>query len=52
MRPVVDRFFDGVMVLADDPKVRANRLALLAAVQSLFANLADFRQLGQGERQG
>jgi glycyl-tRNA synthetase beta chain len=48
LRPVVDRFFDGVMVLADDPPVRANRLALLAAVQSLFADLADFRQLGQG----
>jgi glycyl-tRNA synthetase beta chain len=49
LRPVVDRFFDGVMVLADDPGVRANRLALLAAVQSLFADLADFRQLGQGQ---
>lgn len=48
LRPVVDRFFDGVMVLTDDPKVRANRLALLAAVQSLFADLADFRQLGAG----
>jgi hypothetical protein len=46
LRPVVDRFFDGVMVLADDPKVRNNRLALLAAVASLFANLADFKQLG------
>jgi len=48
LRPVVDRFFAGVMVLADDPRLRANRLALLAAVQSLFANLADFRQLGSG----
>ena len=48
LRPVVDRFFDGVMVMAEDPKVRDNRLALLAAVQSLFANLADFRQLGSG----
>jgi glycyl-tRNA synthetase beta chain len=48
LRPVVDHFFDGVMVLADDPTVRNNRLALLAAVQSLFADLADFRQLGAG----
>jgi glycyl-tRNA synthetase beta chain len=48
LRPVVDRFFDGVMVLADDPQVRNNRLALLATVQSLFANLADFKQLGAG----
>jgi glycyl-tRNA synthetase beta chain len=46
IRPVVDRFFDGVMVMAEDPLVRDNRLALLAAVQALFANLADFRLLG------
>jgi glycyl-tRNA synthetase beta chain len=48
LRPVVDRFFDGIMVMAEDPKVRDNRLALLASVQALFANLADFRQLGSG----
>ncbi len=48
LRPVVDRFFDGVMVLADDPDVRANRLSLLAGVASLFADLADFRLLGSG----
>jgi len=46
LRPVVDRFFDGVMVMAEDPTVRNNRLALLAAVQALFADLADFKQLG------
>ncbi|HWR97820.1 MAG TPA: glycine--tRNA ligase subunit beta, partial [Candidatus Methanoperedens sp.] len=33
LRPVVDRFFDGVLVMAGDPKARTNRLALLAAVQ-------------------
>jgi len=49
LRPVVDRFFVGVMVMADDPQVRGNRLALLAAVQSLFADLADFKQLGASE---
>jgi glycyl-tRNA synthetase beta chain len=48
LRPVVDRFFDGVMVMADDEKVRGNRLALLAAVQSLFAGIADFRQIAAG----
>ena len=52
LRPVVDRFFDGVMVMTGDPKVRDNRLALLAAVQALFADLADFRQLGAGEEPG
>lgn len=29
LRPQVDAFFDGVMVNADDPQLRANRLALL-----------------------
>ena len=29
IKPAVDAFFDGVMVLADDPKVRQNRLNLL-----------------------
>jgi glycyl-tRNA synthetase beta chain len=45
LRPVVDGFFDAVMVMAEDEKVRANRLALLAAVQRLFADIADFRQI-------
>ena len=31
-KPTVDRFFDDVMVMADDPAVRANRLALLREV--------------------
>jgi glycyl-tRNA synthetase beta chain len=48
LRPVVDRFFDGVMVMAEDPAVRSNRLALLAAVQGLFADIADFRQIAAG----
>jgi glycyl-tRNA synthetase beta chain len=43
LRPFVDRFFDRVLVMADDVRIRANRLALLAALQRLFlltANLA------------
>lgn len=43
LRPAVDAFFDRVLVMADDVRVRANRLALLAALQRLFlltANLA------------
>jgi glycyl-tRNA synthetase beta chain len=31
-KPVVDRYFDDVMVMADDPAIRANRLALLRGV--------------------
>lgn len=45
LRPVVDRYFDGVLVMCDDPELRAARLGLLAAVTRRFANLADFTRL-------
>ena len=41
----MDAFFDGVMVMAEDPKVRANRLALLARLQGLFLHVADLAEL-------
>lgn len=37
----VDRFFDQIMVMADDPAVRSNRLALLADLDGLFRAVAD-----------
>jgi glycyl-tRNA synthetase beta chain len=45
LRPAVDAFFDGVMVMADDPAVRANRLALLATLRGLFLRTADLSRL-------
>ena len=45
LREPVDAFFDGVMVMADDEKVKANRLALLTQVASLFADIADFTRI-------
>ncbi|MDX1460062.1 MAG: glycine--tRNA ligase subunit beta [Xanthomonadales bacterium] len=39
--PRVDAFFDGVMVMDDDPDIQANRLALLARVKQLFDRVAD-----------
>lgn len=45
LRPHVDRFFDDVMVMADDMAVRRNRLALLGLVAGLFAPIADFGKL-------
>lgn len=45
LRPAVDQFFDSVMVMADDPAVRGNRLALLARMQSLFMHAADLSRL-------
>jgi glycyl-tRNA synthetase beta chain len=45
LRPVVDEFFDRVMVMDEDPKLRANRLALLAQLHGLFAGVADLSRL-------
>lgn len=45
LREPVDRFFDDVMVMADDPKVRDNRLALLRALSLLFLDVADISRL-------
>ena len=46
LREVVDRFFDEVLVMDPDPAVRANRLALLARLRALFADIADVSRLG------
>jgi glycyl-tRNA synthetase beta chain len=43
----VDRFFDQVMVLCDEPELRANRLALLARLRGLIADIADLARLGR-----
>ena len=45
LRPAVDAFFDGVMVMADDPAVRDNRLALLRRLADRFAAVAAVEQL-------
>jgi glycyl-tRNA synthetase beta chain len=45
LRPAVDEFFDQVMVMDEDPKLRANRLALLAQLHGLFAGVADLSRL-------
>jgi len=45
LRQAVDCFFDDVMVMADDEKVKANRLALLAQLRALFLQLADISKL-------
>ena len=45
LREPVDAFFDGVMVMVDDPALRDNRLALLNELSSLFLRVADFSRL-------
>ncbi|HQV41712.1 MAG TPA: DALR anticodon-binding domain-containing protein, partial [Moraxellaceae bacterium] len=45
LRPQVDDFFTNVMVMADDPAVKANRIALLARLRGLFLQIADISLL-------
>jgi len=47
LREPVDAFFDQVMVMADDPAIQRNRLALLASLQALFLEVADISLLPQ-----
>jgi len=45
LRAPIDRFFDEVMVMADDEAIRRNRLALLQQTGALFLSIADLAQL-------
>ena len=45
LRPPVDNFFDHVMVMDKDEKVRINRLSLLAEISALFHKIADFSKI-------
>jgi glycyl-tRNA synthetase beta chain len=45
LREPVDRFFDDVMVMADDEDVKTNRLALLGGLRALFLDVADISRL-------
>jgi glycyl-tRNA synthetase beta chain len=45
VRAEVDRFFDEVMVMAEEPLVRTNRLALLAALSAQLNAVADISRL-------
>ena len=45
LRAAVDAFFEGVMVMADEPLTRANRLALLTRLAGLMNRVADISRL-------
>jgi glycyl-tRNA synthetase beta chain len=45
LRGPVDAFFDRVMVMAEDQRVRTNRLALLTAIARMFGRIADFSKI-------
>lgn len=47
VKPQVDAFFDGVMVMADDAAVKQNRLNLLNVLANLLNAVADIALLGE-----
>lgn len=45
LRDTVDAFFDGVLVMAKEKKIRGNRLSLLKQIADLFETIADFSKI-------
>ncbi|MGQ0811715.1 MAG: glycine--tRNA ligase subunit beta [Nitrospiraceae bacterium] len=45
LKPSIDAFFSAVMVNAEDPTIRSNRLSLLKEVEEFFLSFADFSQI-------
>jgi glycyl-tRNA synthetase beta chain len=45
LAPVVERFFDEVLVMAEDAAVRTNRLRLLSELRNAVGHLGDFSEI-------
>ena len=45
LRPFVDRFFDEVLVMHENPTLRDARLTLLASIRRIFGGIADFSRI-------
>jgi glycyl-tRNA synthetase beta chain len=45
MRPAIDKYFDDVLVMDKDDKIRANRISLLRKVARLYLAVADFSKI-------
>jgi glycyl-tRNA synthetase beta chain len=45
MRGAIDRFFEAVMVMAEDASIRSNRISLLNCVSNLFKSIADISRI-------
>jgi glycyl-tRNA synthetase beta chain len=41
----IDNFFDNVLVMAEDKRIKRNRLALLQQVSKLFSQIADYSEV-------
>jgi glycyl-tRNA synthetase beta chain len=50
LRKAVDRFFEEVMVMAENESVRNNRLTLLSELLREFTTVADFSEIGADDR--
>jgi len=50
-KPAVDKFFDDVLVMAPDPRVREARLQLLRRLEALILKLADISEIVSEEKQ-
>jgi glycyl-tRNA synthetase beta chain len=47
LKPYVDRFFDHVLVMDEDKKLRGNRILLLSTIAGTFARIIDFSKIVQ-----
>lgn len=45
LRPLVDRYFEAVLVMCDEDTARASRLGILRSIVERFSGLADFTRL-------
>ena len=45
LKSYIDKFFDNVMIMVEDEKLKNNRLSLLKEINDLFRNIADFTKL-------
>lgn len=45
LKGVIDKFFDDVIINADDEKIRQNRLALVGAIYQSFLKIADIKEI-------
>jgi len=45
LKPFIDNFFDNVMVMVEDEKLRKNRLSLMKLINKMFLKIADFTKI-------
>ncbi|MDL0088610.1 glycine--tRNA ligase subunit beta [Campylobacter gastrosuis] len=45
LKPQIDAFFDNVMINADEPKIKANRIAIIGQIYNEFLKIADIKEI-------